>query len=545
MLLALPLATACSNQDEAEPTATDQTTLQINVKGCLSRSVITSTSLSDDSELGVFVADANNSVKYVNVRGVVEGDYCLLDRNVSLSDEPNYVYAYYPYSSTRSNISAIAYDATSQTDFLMGYSEDGKGMLDYVDSSNPTADMVLSHALARVTLNMKKSADNANDGVISNIALVNVATSGTIDLLQHTSVGNSTPGTISVSTYTTLSSTSEIPLDILVAPTTSLDSTSLRITIDGESYSVAIPTTRATEWEAGKQYIYTVEVDEKSNVKIDDPDIQLWNNNVQDEITISRALEISTNISTTRSVVTGSKFAEGDEIGLFAYNANGEAYDSVNACSNVKSTLTSGNWICSPKIELTSEKAYVYGYYPYDSDAIVRGDSVKIDINPDWKLGQRDYMYSGKAEADYTNYKTHLAFKHALSRITLAIKKNSTDKGDGKITAVELSNGTTSGVTGTEIAETGWMRLSDGEVFRIEDSTDKLALSIDQTVTAGNTIYIELLVLPNQQSSQPSRAASAVECKLTIDGTIHTFTITNPQWYAGEQYTYPITLNRQ
>lgn len=543
MLLALPVATACSNQDDAE-TKADQSTLQINVKGCLTRSVITSTSLDENSQLGVFVADKSNSVNYSNVRGVVKGDYCLLDHTIALTKEPSYVYAYYPYSSSYSDATAITYDATSQTDFLIGYSDDGHGILDYVDSTEPTANMLLSHALARVTLNVKKSAENSNSGDITSVALYNVSTTGTANLLQHSSIGSTELGTISISTSATLSTTEETTFDLLVAPTASLESAILQMTIDGSSYSVAIPTTRATEWEAGKQYVYSVEVGENSNVKINNTDITLWNNNIQDEIVISRALEVSTSISGTRSVVTGSSFAEGDEIGLFAYNANGDVYDTTNMSTNVKTTLNSSKWQCSPKIALTTDKAYIYGYYPYDANATISGNSIKVDINPDWKLGQRDYMYSGCTEADYNSYKPNLTFKHALSRITLAIKKSSTDSGDGNITAVELSNGEANGTKGTELSEAGWMNLATGEVTRIENADDNLSISLNETVSSGSTTYIELLVLPNQSSSS-AHSASPVVCSLTIDGSVHTFTIDNPQWFAGEQYTYPITLSRR
>jgi len=544
MLLALPIATACSNQDEAETTAANPSTLQINVKGCLTRSVITTSSLDENSQLGVFVADKSNSVNYSNVRGVIKGDYCLLDQTIALNEEPRYVYAYYPYSTGYSDATAITYDATSQTDFLIGYSDDGHGILDYVDSTEPTANLLLSHALARVTLNVKKSADNNNDGYVTRVALDNVSTSGTANLLQHASTGSTLLGSISISTSSTLSSTDETTFDLLVAPTASLDSTNLQMTIDGSTYSVAIPTTRATEWEAGKQYVYSVEVGESSNVKINNTDITLWNNNMQSEITITRALEVSTSISGTRSVVTGSSFAEGDEIGLFAYNASGEVYDSVNVCSNVKTTLTSSKWQCSPKIALTNKKAYIYGYYPYDANATFSNNSIKVDINPDWKLGQRDFMYCGCTEADYTSYKPNLTFKHALSRITLAIKKSSTDSGNGNITSIELSNGETNGTKGTELSEVGWMNLATGEVTRIENADDKLSISLNETISSSSTTYIELLVLPNQSSSSP-RTASPVVCTLTIDGAAHTFTIDNPQWYAGEQYTYPITLSRK
>lgn len=543
MLLALPIVSACSNQD-IEESAADRATLQVNLKNCLSRSVMTGSSLPDNSELGIFVADNNNSVSYSNVNGVVRNDYCLLDASIPLGSDPNYVFAYYPYSSSNSSATSIAYDATSQTDFLIGYSDDGTGVLDYVDSSKPTANMLLTHALARVTLRVKKSAENTNNGVVTSVALDSVSTAGSANLLTHTSIG-STIGTISIATSKTLSTSEETSFDLLVAPTSSLDYSQLILTIDGSSYATAIPTSRTPKWEAGKQYIYTIEVGENANIKISNPEITLWHNNDQSEIIISRALEISTAIENTRAVVTGSSFAEGDKIGLFAYNANGTPYDSINVSTNVETTLTSSLWLCSPKISLTSEKAIVYGYYPYDANADISGKSIKIDVNRDWKLGQRDYMYSGAAEADYSNYKPNLTFKHALARLTLAIKKSSTDKGDGKITGVKLFNGESNGSQGTELAETGWMSLVDGEITRIEDAEDTLSLDLNQSLTVGNVTNIELLVLPNLSKSQTSRSTSPVVCSLTIDGTEHEFTIQAPQWYAGEQYTYPITLNRQ
>lgn len=426
----------------------------------------------------------------------------------------------------------------------MGYSDDGNGLRSYVDASNPTANMLLRHAQARVTLKIKKSTENTNDGLLTSVTLNDVATAGSIDLLQQISKGTTT-GSISLSTSLTLSDSDTQTVEVLVAPTSSLESSSLTLTVDGESYTVAIPTTKATEWEAGKQYVYSVVVGENSNVRISNPDIVVWNNNVQNEIIITKALEINTAIEGTRGVVTGSSFVEGDQLGLFAYNTDGELYDSLSVCSNVQTTLTNSVWKCSPKIQLTSEKATIYGYYPYVSNATISGKSIKVDINPDWKIGQRDYMYSGGVEADTINYKPTLTFKHALSRITLAITKGTSDKGDGDITSVEIANGETNGKKGTEIAETGWMDLETGNIERLENRDDNLVIGVSEKATVGSAVNIELLVLPNQSKSEEARTADPVVVTLTIDGTTHSFTISNPQWYAGEQYTYPITLNRQ
>lgn len=547
MLLALPILSACSNNEGEEPTA-KSANLEVNLNGCLSRSIITGTSMPEGSELGIFVADNANAVNYTNVKGVVNGTLCLLESSVPLDEEPNYVYAYYPYSSSNTDATAIRYDVTSQTeDFLMGYSADDNGIRDYVDSSRPTANMLLKHAFAKVTLNIKKSADNNNDGILSSVTLDSVATSGTVNLLQQTSVGDTPSGKVSTTTSVTLSATEESSVSLLVAPTSSLTSTSLTMVIDGDSYSTAIPTTKTTTWEAGKQYSYSVVVGENANVKINDASITLWNNNEQDEIIITKALEISTSIeNSTRSVVTGSSFSEGDELGLFAYDATGELYDTLTVSSNVKATLTNSVWKCSPKIQLTGEReAYVYGYYPYTNNAVTMDNSVKIDMNPDWKIGQRDYMYCGRVVADATNFKPNLAFKHALARITLAISKGSNDNGDGVITTVGIANGESGGAKGTEFAETGWLNLTNGETTRIEDSDDNLVLNVNKTVSSANGVDLDILVIPNQSRTQAARTAAPVVVTLTIDGTPHTFTINNPQWYAGEQYTYPVVLNRQ
>lgn len=544
MLLALPIISACNNND-IEETSSDQVSLQISMKDCLTRSVITSSSLPEDSELGIFVADESNSVSYANVNGVVKSDYCLLSTNIPLGSDKRYVYAYYPYSSSNTTATAIPFTVTSsQTDYLMGYSDDGNGLQDYVDSSKPTANMMLQHALARVTLRIKKSADNTNSGQLSAVALDSVAIAGSVNLLRQISTGT-TIGRMSISTGISLSASEESAVDVLVAPTSSLTYTTLLMTVDGATYSVNIPTSKVTEWEAGKQYVYSVEVGENANVRISNPDIVTWSNNMQEEIVITKALQIRTAIEGTRSVVTGSSFAEGDELGLFAYNANGEPYDSVNVCSNVQTTLDNSIWKCSPKIKLTSEKATIYGYYPYQGNAIISGNSIKVDVNPDWKIGQRDYMYSGGVEADSIHYNPMLTFKHALARITLAVTKSSRDNGDGVITSVEIANGETNGVRGTEFAETGWMNLANGTIARIENSDDNLVIGVNETATTSSTANIELLVLPNQSKAEASRTADPVVVTLTIDGTPHSFTIANPQWYAGEQYTYPITLDRR
>lgn len=106
-------------------------------------------------QLGVFVKQGDvSSADYGAVSGQVKATYgalsWTLDQEVKLSKQTAYVYAYYPYSATVADPTAIPIEMASQTDFLYA----GSGRVASSSSSNVTLPM--AHALTLFSFNIRK-----------------------------------------------------------------------------------------------------------------------------------------------------------------------------------------------------------------------------------------------------------------------------------------------------------------------------------------------------------------------------------------------------
>lgn len=271
-------------------------------------------------------------------------------------------------------------------------------------------------------------------------------------------------------------------------------------------------------------------------------------------------LKVETYLLDSRNVVSGTSFEDGDQIGLFVKKEDGTAYSTITNCSNIKATYAHGAWILATDVELNEqETAYVYAYYPYNADIHVEGDSIDIDITPTTNDGQPDYMY-GNAEASRKNPTAKIIFKHALARLTFAITKSETDKGLGHISQVTLQNAgvsqklnTTAGIQYKPMGKTeyisiaGKMNLASGNIASIKDSTAIIMLSTDCKIKAEEVQYIDILVNPVSSSGiRPSNiVTNDVMAIFIVDGSQYAFPLKYPNWEAGEQYTYPITINRE
>ena len=270
-------------------------------------------------------------------------------------------------------------------------------------------------------------------------------------------------------------------------------------------------------------------------------------------------LKVETYLLDSRSVVSGTSFKDGDQIGLFVRKEDGTAYSTITNCSNIKATYAHGSWNLATDVELNEqETAYVYAYYPYDANIHVEGDSIDIDITPTTNDGQPDYLY-GNAEANRKSPTAKIIFKHALARLTFAITKSETDKGIGNISQVALINAeafqklnTTSGVQykplGKEeyISVFGKMNMVTGQITPFTNPEAEIKLSTQCVINGEKAQYIDILVNPVVSSTiRPNTFISYdVNVVLTIDGAPYSFPLKFPNWKAGEQYTYPITINR-
>ena len=127
-------------------------------------------------------------------------------------------------------------------------------------------------------------------------------------------------------------------------------------------------------------------------------------------------LSVTTDIA-TRSVITGTAFSGGDEIGVYALNSGGSAYSA--ASMNMRAIYQKPWLFPNGSIYLNTDPATIYAYYPYASTNSTL--SVPIDITNNATTGQTDYLY-GAATVNSESPTAHIKFNHALARLTLNIK---------------------------------------------------------------------------------------------------------------------------
>lgn len=281
-------------------------------------------------------------------------------------------------------------------------------------------------------------------------------------------------------------------------------------------------------------------------------------------------LKIRTTVADTRGVITGTTFQKGDEIGICVTTVDG--HDYTGNSQNIRATYTGSDWQLERDVVLTDDEAIVYAYYPYNANVT---DSIDIYLNPTTTPEQMDYLQGSCQGVSINNTTANIQFNHVLTRITLAVTKGADDVGEGVISRVRIENGLQyySGQyegeqptkRGTKIATRGKMSIKTGEKRKITSEEDYFVeLPVNCTINTSEAQNIDILLLP---VSYPAAQISTwrggdINVVLTIDGDEYKFTLNavpyggedapegslvlpdGYSWDAGQQYTYPVIINR-
>lgn len=296
--LAVMLA-ACNTEDELSPEQ-NRTVAQLSITTEIVTTRAFSTGLKNDVEfqegnaIGFWLFDKNGKdySSYTgettawNRKAVFKNSAWNIDAAMTLTDVPAKVVAYYPYKGvtasvaerraipptlrllhpiTDINIASYAHN-DGQQDYLWGES------IDSVDSHRPNARLRFKHVLPRITFEVQKGTDNADNIIYLRSAILKNSTDDgntictTGKLLENGNVTklNETGQSIT-NGYTApvlLNNVETRNFDFLVLPTEVAEG-SVILSIEvrkGSSgnfqyYDIAIP---ATKWESGKQYTYPV-----------------------------------------------------------------------------------------------------------------------------------------------------------------------------------------------------------------------------------------------------------------------------------------------
>lgn len=182
---------------------------------------------------------------------------------VYLSSAMATIYAYYPWSATVTDGTAVDIDHTSQTDYMYGTP------VTSVNNRQPRAAITMNHALSLVQFDFKKE-NYTGAGSLTAITIANKAggnsliSQGKLNLTngvivkgtskEAVSKATNIPQTIGTWTETTFPKMLVIP----TAPTAAVGDIVISFVVDGQTYDWNVPVN--TAWEQGKKNTYTVTI---------------------------------------------------------------------------------------------------------------------------------------------------------------------------------------------------------------------------------------------------------------------------------------------
>ena len=176
------LLTACDNEtDFADPNNRDGKPLRIETSIAETRAVVTSTNFSEGDRVGLFVLDdggqyyADNAM---NQPATYNASGWSMENEIVLSKEKTpYVFAVYPYYGSADYI-PVDVNMRMSINIAPNQYEGIEGQADWMYANalpleGNTAKLTFRHALARVTLQLKRGAEEQGDGYLSLVRMQN------------------------------------------------------------------------------------------------------------------------------------------------------------------------------------------------------------------------------------------------------------------------------------------------------------------------------------------------------------------------------------
>lgn len=192
---------------------------------------------------------------------------------------------------------------------------------------------------------------------------------------------------------------------------------------------------------------------------------------------------------------------------------------------NIKYTSEEGSekqlWVSEREIFLNQEVCSVHAYYPYNESV------TDITAVPVTYEGQTDYMYASNAmEVSKTNNRVNVQMAHALSVITLNIKKGSY-LGTGSVTKVAFQGG--------GIAQAASMNAKTGELYDFVGVADPVSIDTEFTMDAEGQV-VHTIVVPNG-------VTSPMKISLLVDGKEYYVVSSDLLLEQGNRYEYNLTVD--
>lgn len=175
-------------------------------------------------------------------------------------------------------------------------------------------------------------------------------------------------------------------------------------------------------------------------------------------------------------------FANGDEIGIFAYNGENVVFSNVKYTYNASKS----EWNSDKAITSDGTKLSYYAYYPY-SESVTDPSAINVTVNSDQAtngFSKDDVLTAQNTTAEAGATSVSLTFAHAMAMVQVSLMQGTTDDADATVYLQSI-------LPDTKVnAKDGSVETAPGEAVAVamKKSAESLtyrAVVPEQTITAG------------------------------------------------------------
>ncbi len=298
-------------------------------------------------------------------------------------------------------------------------------------------------------------------------------------------------------------------------------------------------------------------------------------NNLSLEPPVSLAVNVGISMEpSTKAIIAGESFSNDDEVGVQVLkSSDGTIYES-GALTNVKFSVSDGNWSTDTPFYLTNTTGKIYGYFPYVDRTTLGGAETNNEIFTTIPASlpatlttgnETDFMYATPITDEgslvsNSRSSASLTMNHAMAQISFLVYKENYP-GAGSFTAFTIEDVnplmTQYVIVNKTVDNDLAMNIINGEVTGGEAGVISRTLAVARTLEVATTVPLfpsdVALTLRSQVAAKGTTtlvvpkgpiASGNVKFGFTVDGK--SYYVNNGAevtWEAGKQYIYKVKLS--
>ena len=216
--------------------------------GTQTKALVTETTLPDAAQIGTFLHNSEgalyDALPYGNVKFTASGTGAsqswASETDVMLSATQGTLYGYYPYSASATDLSAVAVESASQTDYMWATPVSG------LDNKNSNATLNMNHALTAVRLKVVRG-DYTGAGLVTAASVQSnaLATAATMNIADGALASVTGAGEVIAPALNqfTLSASEQAVEFIAVPVDEASEALTIEMVVDGQTLVVEAPAT--------------------------------------------------------------------------------------------------------------------------------------------------------------------------------------------------------------------------------------------------------------------------------------------------------------